>query len=117
MATKKVIFFTAGPKASAPELAAIAKLNAATPAPYSVKVFNGAQNPNYGYGKEAADYVAGTIPNAYSAVEVINPDDIPNQSLSQSQVIISDGQTVIAGGKGYQFHVVAGEIASISEMT
>jgi hypothetical protein len=76
--TQKVIYFTAGPVATVDELADIAKLNAATEQPYSVKVFNGAQSPLYGYGKEAADFVAGTIPTVYNAVPVIDPDAIPD---------------------------------------
>lgn len=98
MATKKVIYFIAGPKADSTELAEIAKLNAATPPQYEVKVFSKTGSPNYGAGPEAADYVrskAGvTVPSAYSAVPTIDPDAIPNQALTSTQAIVNNAQKI-----------------------
>jgi hypothetical protein len=90
MATKSIIFFTAGPVATSDELTAIGKLEAATEQPYSVKVFNGLRSPNYGYGIEQCDYVAGTIPTAYDAFDVIDPDAIPGAGGN-----VEDGQNTL----------------------
>lgn len=48
MATKKVVYFTAGINATSGELADIAKLNAAAVPQYEVLVANGAANAEYG---------------------------------------------------------------------
>lgn len=94
MTTKKVLFFTAGPVATAAEKTAIEKLNAIAEAPYSVYSRNAIGNFNYGAGKESADYVAGTIPSAYSAVPVIDPDNPPAPTLPANQAIVTSGDTV-----------------------
>lgn len=94
MTTKKVLFFTAGPVATSAEKTAIEKLNAIAEAPYSVYSRNAAGNFNYGAGKESADYVAGTIPSAYSAVPVIDPDNPPAPTLPANQAIVTSGDTV-----------------------
>ena len=96
----KVIYFTAGEKATAPELADIANLNVAAVAPYEVVVRRGDDVASYSYGAgiEAADYVAGTIPDAYSDTEdypVIDPDDIPVPGVDYAtQAIISNGDVL-----------------------
>lgn len=94
MATKKVIFFTAGTTATAGEIADIAKLNAAAEAQYEVIVANGAANAQYGETDRIipSDFVAGTVPTKYNAVDVIDPDAIPNQALLPTQAIVSDTQ-------------------------
>jgi len=68
MATKKIIYFTAGPTPTATELSEIAVLNDKTLPGFDIKVKNGAGDNSYGYGIEASDFVAGTIPTAYNAV-------------------------------------------------
>ena len=100
MAIKKVIYFTAGPAPTTDENTAIAKLNALAIPAYEVKVFNGVQNPNYGYGKEECDYAAGTIPVAYNAKTVIDPDSPPRpDNLPNTQAIVNNAQK-IAGVTG-----------------
>lgn len=96
MATKKVIFFTAGTTATAGEIADIAKLNAAAEAQYEVIVANGAANAQYGDTDRIipSDFVAGTVPTKYNAVNVIDPDAIPNQALTPTQVIVNDAQAL-----------------------
>jgi hypothetical protein len=99
---KKVIFFTAGTKATAGELADIAKLNAVAEAQYSVQVVNGAVPAIYGETDRIipdVDYVAGTIPELYEEIDEIDPDDIPNQALTSTQAIVENAQK-IAGVTG-----------------
>lgn len=64
---KKIIYFTAGPVATSGELSEIAELNTRTSPGYTVSVRNGASSSSYGYGKESADLVAGTVPSSHSA--------------------------------------------------
>jgi hypothetical protein len=102
MATKKVIFFTAGKTATAGEIADIAKFNAAAEAQYSVSVMNGAANTKYGETNRLApcDFVAGTIPTIYNAKDEIDPDAIPNQALTATQAIVEDAQVLDVDGGG-----------------
>lgn len=103
MATKKVIYFTAGINATAGELADIAKLNTAAEPQYEVIVANGAANAKYGETNRLipSDFVAGTIPDIYSEIDEIDPDNIPNQALTDTQAIVNDGDTlaVTTGGE------------------
>ena len=69
VATKKVLYFTAGPVPTGPELTAIDQLNALVGSNYAVGVRDGSQSPNYGAGPEAADFVAGTPPEGYADTE------------------------------------------------
>jgi len=100
MATKKVVYFTAGITAgitaTAGELVDIAKLNAAAEPQYEVLVANGAANAEYGETDRIipSDYVAGSAPAEYSAVDVIDPDAIPNQALTETQAIVSDAEAL-----------------------
>ncbi|AEX56097.1 hypothetical protein KL1_00013 [Burkholderia phage vB_BceS_KL1] len=102
MATKKVIYFTAGINATSGELADIAKLNAAAEPQYEVIVANGAANAKYGETNRLipSDFVAGTIPGIYGEIDEIDPDNIPNQALTDTQTIVNDGDTleVTTGG-------------------
>lgn len=99
MATKKVVYFTAGINATAGELADIAKLNAAAEPQYEVLVANGAANAEYGETDRIipSDYVAGTVPSVYSEVDVIDPDAIPNQALTPTQATVSVANGVVTG--------------------
>lgn len=64
MATKKLIYFTAGITPTATEVTEMATLNSLTSPGYQVVIRNGSQE---GKGSlESADLVAGTIPTAYS---------------------------------------------------
>ncbi|CDN96773.1 virion protein [Pseudomonas phage vB_PaeS_SCH_Ab26] len=96
MATKKVVYFTAGINATSGELADIAKLNAAAVPQYEVLVANGAANAEYGETDRIipTDFVAGTVPSAYSEVDVIDPDAIPNQALTPTQAIVNDAEAL-----------------------
>ncbi len=95
-AKKKVLFFTAGDVPTTDEKAAIAKLNAEAVAPYDVGVRSGIRSLGTTGNFEACDYVAGTVPNVapWNAKPVINPDSIPNQSLSSTQAIVTNAQKI-----------------------
>ena len=105
MATKKVVYFTAGINATAGELADIAKLNAAAEPQYEVFVANGAANAEYGETDSIipADFIAGTIPDVYRVdgdpledpvYPEIDPDAIPNQALTATQAIVNDAEAL-----------------------
>lgn len=105
MATKKVVYFTAGINATAGELADIAKLNAAAEPQYEVLVANGAANAEYGETDRIipADFIAGTIPDVYRVdgdpledpvYPEIDPDAIPNQALTATQAIVNDAEAL-----------------------
>ena len=93
MATKKVIYFTAGINATAGELADIAKLNAAAEPQYEVIVAN-VRSMLYERRLIPSDFVAGTIPGIYGEIDEIDPDNIPNQALTDTQTIVNDGDTL-----------------------
>jgi hypothetical protein len=67
MATKKILYFTAGPVPTAGELADIDVLNTLILPGYSIGVRNGAESGSFGAGIEATDFVAGTVPTAFNA--------------------------------------------------
>ena len=102
MATKKILYFTAGITATAPELAEIAKLNAVTEPQYQVIVMNGSANAKYGETDRLVpgDFVAGTVPELYEVEDEdeeriypeIDPDNIPNQALTATQTIVNNAQ-------------------------
>ena len=105
MATKKVVYFTAGINATAGELADIAKLNAAAEPQYEVLVANGAANAEYGETDRIipADFIAGAIPDVYRVdgdpledpvYPEIDPDAIPNQALTATQAIVNDAEAL-----------------------
>lgn len=112
-AKKKVIYFTAGDVPTTDEKAAIAKLNAEGVAPYEVAVRSAIRPMSSGGPLEACDYASGTIPTAYNAKPVINPDAIPNQSLLPTQAIVSNGQQITSGGVTYAITVVNNVVTAI----
>jgi uncharacterized protein YjdB len=67
MATKKILFFTAGIGATSAEQLQIDALNALTSPGYSVGVRSAVASGSYGHGIESCDFVAGTIPTAFNA--------------------------------------------------
>lgn len=92
---QKVIYFTAGPVATTDEKADIVALNTLAEAPYVVSVLNGSADFNYGAGPQEADLVAGTIPDEYSDVPTIDPDNPPGPVLPATDAIVSNGGTVV----------------------
>jgi len=95
MATKKVIYFTAAALPTANELADIAKLNAAAVPAYEVQVWKAGTAQSTPV--RSADYVGhdgADIPAEYSAVTVIDPDDIPVAPLPDTQAIVLNAGTV-----------------------
>lgn len=74
MATKKVIYFTAGALPTVGEAAEIAVLQAAATKPFDLFIRRGDlpadADYSYGAGAEACDYIAGTPPNNIPLVQV-----------------------------------------------
>jgi len=106
----KIIYFIAGNAPTVGEAADIAKLEAATSAPYELAIRSNKAIPEYGEGRfEEADFVAGTLPGAaesdvndfYAAIDEIDPDAIPGAIVNgATQMVISDGDTLDAVGGG-----------------
>lgn len=100
MATKKIVYFTAGAVATAPEKADIAALNALTIPGYQVQVSNAAVPAGLGKDAlgddvlEACDFVAGTIPSDYAEVDVIDPSSPPAPALPSDQAVVADGGAI-----------------------
>jgi len=107
MATQKVLYFTAGPVATAGELADIAALNAAALPAYEIGVRSGDTarvKGEYGEGRlEPATYIAGTPPAAYTNAEdedenpiytVLDPDNLPAPPLPDDQAVVTDEDTL-----------------------
>lgn len=117
---KKVIYFTAGMQPTGPEATAIAKLNALAGAPYQVLVRRGDAargSDNYGAGADDCDFVAGTVPAAYSAKTVINPDaPPPPDNLPATLAIVGSGLvagvTVTGSGTKLTLTVSGGKITA-----
>lgn len=95
----RILYFTAGHKATGGEISAINAINALAIAPYEVLVMNATASPAYGAGNIDGDYVAGTIPTAYNDAEVfpifdhLNPPDQTN--LIATQAIVSDTEVIV----------------------
>lgn len=99
--TKTILYFTAGEKPTNDEITEISKLNAQTTAAFEVVVMRGdlaESTLEYGAGLKAADYVAGTIPEAYSDAEdypVASPTAMPRpDTLANTQTVVNNGQKV-----------------------
>lgn len=71
MATKSIIFFTAGTIATIDELAKIEMLNDLAGRTYTVTVMR--SDVKQGLPIRTANYVAGAVPLAYAGVEVVDP--------------------------------------------
>lgn len=97
--TSKILYFTAGQYPTTEELADIQKLNDAAEQPYSVNVMNAAADVKYGPLLKDCDYVAGSVPEPYSEVATIDPDNLPVQGLKSTQAVVNSGQTYnVTGG-------------------
>ena len=117
---QRITYFTAGPKATAGEIADIALLNAQVGSPFEVLVVNGAQSSEYGYGVRETDYVAGTVPAPYDNTDsgegpvylVFDPDDPPNPTLPDDRAVVANGDTLTAVDGGTIAVAVAAGVAT-----
>lgn len=112
---KRIIYFTAGPVATSAEIIAMNKFNAVAVAPFDVIAMNTLQSPNYGAGISPADYVAGTIPSAYSAVPVADPDNppVPSTPLPATSAVVTNASTLpIQNSAGADPHNVTLTVAA-----
>ncbi|WP_019170675.1 hypothetical protein [Pseudaminobacter salicylatoxidans] len=120
MATKKIIYFTAGSAVTSAEKADIAALNALTEPAYSVQVSNGAVSS--GLGKtgagnsvlETCDYVAGSAPADYGVIPTFDPDDPPAPDVGASRAVVENGQSLTIGESTYTFTITDGAITAIA---
>jgi hypothetical protein len=117
----KIIYFIAGNAPTVGEAADIAKLEAATGAPYELAIRSNKAIPEYGEGRyEVADFVAGTLPGAaesdvndfYAAIDEIDPDNIPVTNVPSTSVVVSDGDELAAVGGGTIAVAVAAGVAT-----
>lgn len=117
----KIIYFIAGNAPTVGEAADIAKLQAATGAPYELAIRSNKAIPEYGEGRyETADFVAGTLPGVaesdvndfYAAIDEIDPDAIPATNVPSTSVVVSDGDELAAVGGGTIAVAVAAGVAT-----
>lgn len=110
--TQKIIFFTAGQVVTSAEQAEIDKIGSALVDPaFRLVIRNGAGDNYVGGDIEAADYVFGTIPDAYSETAAFDPDDPPDIPLpSATSAIVKDGQDIAGTGGTFTITVEDGEI-------
>lgn len=114
----KIIYFTAGDVATTGEVAEIAVL-AGLAQPYTLTVSNGAVAPNLGLDGEGdaildqCDFVAGTIPDLYSEIGVIDLDSLPLPDLGATRVVLTDQDELVLGDTTYTFTIEDGEITAI----
>jgi len=130
MATKKIIYFTAGAVATSGEKADIEALNALCEPAYSLSVANGSVPDNLGMTPnldpdpepedpefvpllQACDYVAGTVPSAYDGRDEIDPDAPPPPDVGADRAVISDGDVITIGEETFTFTIVDGEVTAI----
>jgi len=120
MATKKIIYFTAGSVVTSAEKADIAALNALAVPAYSVQVSNGSVPAGLGKTSdggpvlETCDYVAGSAPAEYSDLPTFDPDDPPAPDVGASRAVVADGQEIEIGGTTYTFTITGGAITAIA---
>lgn len=91
--TKNIVYFTAGVAPTPAEQAQIDTLNAAAVA-YDVAVATNVASALYGDDLMRVDFAAGTIPDGYSGVPVIDPDNLPGAPLDPDQAILSNSAVV-----------------------
>lgn len=116
---KRIIYFTAAQVPSSLELADIAALNGIAEKPYEVIVMHSDLDTLYGANPLVADFVAGTIPDAYkdegtpiySTFSITAPPNPPN--LPATQCVVSDTQVLATSDGGtVTLTIVAGVITS-----
>lgn len=119
----KIIYFIAGNAPTVGEAADIAKLQAATGAPYELAIRSNKAIPEYGEGRyETADFVAGTLPGAaesdvndfYAAIDEIDPDAIPATGLSATQAVVTHNVDLVVPVTGvYATKIKATVVAGV----
>lgn len=126
---QKIIYFLAGATATGPELAEIAAFNEAVAQGYQIQVSNGSIPPGLGnmpnpdpdpepedptdvVRPEVCDFVAGTVPDLYAGKPEITPAEITG-ALTDTQIVVTDGDEIVIGEDTYTFTVVEGEITAI----
>lgn len=112
---KKVIYFSAGYDLTDDEIAELAALNTIGAPALEINVSNGAVDPGIEGGVEECDYVAGTVPTAYSEVATFDIDNPPRlDTIPATQSVVYDTQELVIGEVTYTFTVEDGEITAIA---
>lgn len=112
---KKIIYFTANGKPTTQENADIAALNALAAAPYQVNVSRADVLSGLG-SIESCDFVAGSVPSAYSAKTVFDVSEPPRpDTLPSTQGVVSDGQELEVDGGKITFAVADGVVTATYE--
>lgn len=88
--TAKVLYFIAGVAPTVGEAADIASLEAVA-RPYDIQIRSLIGSPLYGDKIEASDFVAGTVPDEYEEVDVLDPDALPEIGVEANQIVLTDG--------------------------
>ena len=92
---KRVLYFTAGNVTTTDEAADIAAITKAIHYGYELYVRNSQISTDTGTGPEAANYVAGSVPDDYSGAPVFDIDNPPsNPFLPTTQAVVSNGQAL-----------------------
>lgn len=96
---QRITFFTAGPIVTAPEQAEIDAIEEAIAPRFELRVRNGAASPNFGAGREATDYIAGTAPNVY-------PDTFAAVAATGTLTVVTNpaaAETIAVAGTTFTF--------------
>ena len=112
---QKIIYFIADHVPTVGEAADITTLNALAAQPYEVTVLNVKHSTGYGEDRPIpCDFVAGTIPEAFSEVDVFDIENPPNPpTLPANQAVVSDDQEIVIGEATYTITVVDGAVTNI----
>lgn len=110
--TDKIIYFTEAEKATDAEKLDIEKLNSITAPYYNLQVRNG-RVPNVWGSLEQADLVAGTVPDEYSEVDTVDPDNLPVPGIVATKAVVANGQVITIGTATYTFTVADGVVTNI----
>jgi len=113
--SQRIIFFTEGATATAPEIAEIAAINAMAVNPYELLVLNSTASPNYGAGAISADYVAGTLVAPYNVAEtypVFDYENPPDPVLIATKATITDNVAIQITDGDVTFQIAANAIES-----
>lgn len=107
--TEKVLYFTADRVPTSGEQAEIDLIAPRTDAQFTLGIRN-AIDPTGTGSAETCDYVAGSPPDDYSGVDVLDPEDLPAPSLAGNQAVITDGVAIEGTGGTFTPTIEDGEI-------
>lgn len=114
--SERILYFTAGQEPTVAEQAEIDRLEAMAAAPYVVKVRNGdveEKMPSI----ETCDFVAGTVPTAYAAVDDFDEDgEISEDKPIAFGIVPSSGSLDHSDGDTLQLYPVGIEGVTVADV-